>query len=319
MNNRDEHAGHHLRLKKRASFFSVSVAIILATAKLAVGITINSLAIIAMAIDSIMDIVMSAANFVGIRMAAQPADPEHPFGHGKFETMAALFQGTVILGIGIFLTYEGVRRIVSGDTMATEGLQLGIAIMAVSAMVSLVLSRYLRRTARTTDSLALQTDSLHYSTDVWTNGGVMVALTVMFFVPWPWLDPLISILIALYIIKEALPLLGKVLNELAESALPETQRQQITEIVLANREIVDLHDLRTRKSGSTKIMDMHITVCKNYTIKQAHDIADAVEASLKEQFADADIVIHLDPCSVKHCPEETPNTQCPIGKQTIKS
>ncbi|MBB5021982.1 cation diffusion facilitator family transporter [Desulfurispira natronophila] len=301
----------HTALKKRASLFSVCTALMLAILKLAVGISINSLAIIAMAIDSILDIIMSAVNFVGIRYAARPADPGHPFGHGKFETLAALFQGLIILGIGIFIAYEGISRLGSGEAPVMDGLHLGLAVMAFSVVASFILSRYLLRVASTTDSLALRTDSLHYATDVWTNGGVMVALGIMLIAPLGWIDPVISIIIALYIIKEALPLLLKVFHELTESALPQEQIAAITEIVGSDPSIIDMHDLRTRRSGSNKIMDMHITVCRHYTLEQAHDIAHSMEERLQRSFAGASVVIHVDPCVVAHCKTTLPGT-CPL-------
>lgn len=286
--------------KLRASRLSITVATLLALLKMVTGFSVNSIAVIAMAIDSVMDILMSAINYIGIRFAAEPADARHPYGHGKFETMAALVQSAIIFAIGIIIGKEAIARLISGE-FVMEHLEFGIAVMALSTVISFFLSRYLNRVALKTDSIALKTDALHYSTDVWSNGGVFVALVIMYFLPIPWIDPVISLVVAVYIMKEAVMMLWRVFQELTETALPDELQQEIEAIINDEKALIDFHDLRTRKSGSINVMDLHITVCRFFTIEQAHRIADKVEARIKNGVPNADVVIHIDPCSNNYC------------------
>jgi len=164
-------------LKLRAARISIATATGLALAKFTIGLLTGSLAVLASAVDSLLDILMSAVNYLAIRQAEQPADENHPFGHGKFETSATLFQSLIIAATGSWIIFEAVRRLRQGVELA--GLEQGMIILLVSVGVSVAISRYLRRIARATDSSALAADALHFSMDVYTNLALVAGLILI--------------------------------------------------------------------------------------------------------------------------------------------
>lgn len=273
----------------------------LATIKLIAGVMTGSLAVLASAVDSLLDILMSSVNYFAIRHAEQPADESHPFGHGKFETAATLIQSTIIAGTGLWVCVEGVRRLTGEIELARiEG---GMIVLLLSVAVSSAISRYLRRTARLTDSSALQADSLHFAMDVYTNLALLLGLILINILNTPWLDPVLSILVGLYIIFEAIKLMRHGMRDMLDEELPESMRAEITRLIESHPgDLVDYHNLRTRRAGSQKIMDFHLTVCRHLTVEQAHDIADALEKRIEDSLQGADVTIHMEPCKAHHCP-----------------
>lgn len=289
------------QMKMRAARYSVITAVSLATLKLVTGLATGSLAVIASAVDSMLDLVMSAVNFVAIRQAEQPADESHPFGHGKYETLATLIQSLVISGSGIWIIIESIRRLQSGSKVERVG--EGIVVLAISVLVSIWISRYLRRVGKVTESSALTADSLHFAMDVYTNLALMVGLIILSFIKAPWLDPLMSLLVALYILKEAFSLIRHALRDMLDAELPESIRAEILRLAEIHRgELLDIHNLRTRRAGSQKIMDFHLTVCRHLSVEQAHQIADHLENRIRKKIRGADVTIHIEPCEKEDCP-----------------
>ncbi|HXV22113.1 MAG TPA: cation diffusion facilitator family transporter [Desulfuromonadales bacterium] len=300
--------------KIRAARFSIATAAALATLKLATGLATGSLAVISSAIDSLIDILMSGVNYLGIRQADQPADSRHPFGHGKFETMATLTQSLLIALSGGWIIFESVRRLLQGAALARLG--EGMAVLLLSATVSWVLARFLRRVARETDSSALQADALHFAMDVYTNLALVIGLGAITFFDLPWLDPVLSLLVALYILYEAIRLVRHSLRDVLDEQLPETIRKEVEQLIRAHHEhLLDFHNLRTRRAGSQKIMDFHLTVCKHLSVEEAHAIADHLEKRIKQQIPGADVTIHIEPCLRPDCPGIA---QCPVEKTRLE-
>lgn len=287
--------------KIHAARLSVVVAAGLAVAKLATGILTGSMAVISSAVDSLLDILMSSVNFMAIRQADQPADENHPFGHGKFETIATLFQSLIIASSGFWIVYEASRRLIQGTELSRLG--GGMAILAFSSAVSWLIATYLRKVARETDSSALHADSLHFSMDVYTNLALVAGLGIVALLGIPWLDPVLSMLVAIYILYEALRLLRHGVRDLLDEELPPNLRKEITNLIEAHREdLLGYHNLRTRRAGSQKIMDFHLTVCKHLTVEEAHAIADKLEHAIEGQILGADVTIHIEPCRRDDCP-----------------
>jgi cation diffusion facilitator family transporter len=287
--------------KIRAARFSIATATALATLKLITGLATGSLAVISSAIDSLLDILMSGINYLGIRQADQPADSRHPFGHGKFETMATLTQSLLIALSGGWIIFESVQRLLRGAALTRLG--GGVAVLLLSAAVSWVLARYLRRVARETDSSALQSDALHFAMDVYTNLALVVGLGAITFFDLPWLDPVLSLLVALYILYEAIRLVRYSLRDVLDEQLPETIRREVEQMIRAHHEhLLDFHNLRTRRAGSQKIMDFHLTVCKHLSVEEAHAIADHLEKRIQQEIPGADVTIHIEPCLRPDCP-----------------
>ncbi len=289
------------RRKVRAARLAVLTACCLAVAKLATGLFTGSLAVLASALDSGLDIIMSGINYFAIHHASQPADESHPFGHGKFETAATLIQSSVIAGTGLLIGYESVRRLLNGVELAR--LESGMVVLLVSAAVSVAISRHLRRVGVECDSAALKADSLHFSMDVYTNLALLLGLILVTAFNAPWIDPLLSLLAAFYILYEAVKLLRHGMRDMLDEELPPPVRDEIRRLIEKHQGVMaSYHNLRTRRAGSQKMMDFHLTVCRHLTIEEAHAIADLLEERIRSEIAGADVTIHIEPCSVDRCP-----------------
>jgi ferrous-iron efflux pump FieF len=293
--------------KVAAARISVLTATALASMKLVAGVLTGSLAVISSAVDSLLDILMSGVNFMAIRQAEQPPDECHPYGHGKFETLATVFQALVISASGLWICIEALQRLQSGRTV--EKPLGGIAVLVVSLIASFLLTRYLRRVAKATDSSALQADALHFAMDVYTNLALLLGLLILFWFDLPWLDPVMSLLVAVYKVNEAVQLLRHGLRDVLDERLPDSVRTQIEQLIATHRnELFDYHNLRTRRAGSQKLIDFHLTVCKHLSVEEAHRLTDHLEARIAEQIIGADVTIHIEPCQLPDCPgrEECP-------------
>ncbi len=287
--------------KIKAARLSIATATGLAVIKLITGVMTGSMAVLSSAVDSLLDILMSGVNFFAIRQAEQPADQNHPFGHGKYETLATMIQSLVIAGSGVWIIYESVNRLRQGVVLSKLG--GGIGVLLFSTVVSVWISRYLRRVGRQTDSSALEADSLHFAMDVYTNLALVVGLGIIQLVQISWLDPVLSILVACYILFEAMRLVRTGLRDVLDEELPATVRAEVERLIEAHRgEISDFHNLRTRRAGSQKIMDFHLTVCKHLSVEEAHSIADHLEKRIEADIRGADVTIHIEPCQRLECP-----------------
>jgi len=287
--------------KLAAARLSVFTALALAILKFLTGLLTGSLAVLTSAIDSLLDILMSGINLMAIRHAEQPADEEHPYGHGKFETLATLFQSLVIAGSGGWIVYEAVQRMIEGYAIRKTG--IGIVVMLVSTIASYLISRHLRKVARETDSSALEADSLHFSMDVYTNLALLTGLLLISQFNLPWLDPVMSILVACYILFESIRLLRHGMRDILDEQLPETVRHEIESLINDHKhELFGYHNLRTRRAGSQKLIDFHLTVCKHLSVEEAHDITDYIEKKIGEEISGTDVTIHVEPCRRHDCP-----------------
>ncbi len=287
--------------KVAAARVSVATATSLALLKLVTGLVTGSLAVITSAVDSLLDILMSAVNFMAIRQAEQPADERHPYGHGKFETIATIFQAVVIAVSGGWICVEAIHRLQSGRTL--EKPLGGIVVMIFSLAASLWITRYLRRAAEATDSSALAADALHFAMDVYTNLALLTGLVVLFWFDLPWLDPAMSLAVACYIVWQAFGLLRHGLRDVLDEQLPDTIHGEIEKLIAAHKaDLLDYHNLRTRRAGSQKLIDFHLTVCKHLSVEEAHQITDHLEGKIAAQVSGADVTIHIEPCQEENCP-----------------
>ncbi len=289
-------------LKKiRAARLSVVTATLLAIIKIAVGVATGSMAVLASAVDSILDILMSSVNFFAIKKAEEPADECHPFGHGKYETVATLIQAFVIAISGSWIIFEATRRLIQGSELKMVG--GGIAVLIFSTLISFAISRYLRMVAKQTDSSALEADSLHFSMDVYTNLVLAAGLFILQISGITGIDPILSMLVGAYIIIEAFKLVRHGMRDVLDAELPPAIREEVTRLLddfKAN--LVNYRNLRTRRAGSQKFMDLDLIVCRHMTIEEAHDIADNLEKRIKKDIPGSDVTIHLEPCLSDECP-----------------
>jgi cation diffusion facilitator family transporter len=289
-------------LKKiRAARLSVVTATLLAIIKIAVGVATGSMAVLASAVDSILDILMSSVNFFAIKKAEEPADECHPFGHGKYETVATLIQAFVIAISGSWIIFEAARRLIQGSELRM--VSGGIAVLIFSTVISFTISRYLRRIAKETDSSALEADSLHFSMDVFTNLTLAAGLIILQLTGLTGIDPLLSMLVGAYIIVEAFKLVRHGMRDVLDAELPPAVREEVTRLLDDFEEnLVEYRNLRTRRAGSQKFMDLDLIVCRHMSIEEAHDIADNLENKIKKDIPGSDVTIHLEPCLSDECP-----------------
>lgn len=283
-----------------AARFAVGYAAVLAAVKFGVGLLTGSLGIVSSAVDNVADIVMSGVNFLSIRKSAAPPDANHPYGHGKVETVASLFEGAVVALIGAWIVNEGVRRLRA--RVFPGEVDLGIVVMGASVAASWYIARYLRRVGEETDSPGLKADSLHYRTDIWSGGGVLLSLLVFRLTEWKWVDAAVGMVVGAYIIVEAAGILWEAVQDLVDRGLPPETVGEIRRIIDRHRPmLVDFHDLRTRRSGAEKHVDFHVVICREHKLEDAHRLADHLEWEVSRALGNAHVVTHIDPCEIE-CP-----------------
>ncbi len=285
------------RLMRNATYASVSVAITLIAAKAAAWIITDSVAILATLIDSLLDALASVVTLLAVRHALQPADSEHRFGHGKAEALAGLGQAAFITGSAVLLATEAAGRLSSPQSVTHEF--VGIGVMGFSIALTLGLVLYQQFVVRQTGSVAIGADRLHYVGDLLVNAAVIGALLATSLLGQSWIDPALALLVAVYILWSAWRIVRAVLDILMDRELPDADRLRIREIVLAHQAVQELHDLRSRRSGTDTFIQLHIELDGAMSLIEAHEISDAVEADIREAFPGAEVIIHQDPAGIE--------------------
>ncbi len=283
---------------KRATYLSVAVAVTLIVIKFVAYFETNSVSLLSTLVDSVLDASASLINLFAVRHALLPADDDHRFGHGKAEALAGLFQSAFIAGSALFLLFQAIERALHPE-IVTEG-ELGIAVMIVSIILTIILVLYQRHVIRLTNSVAISADSLHYVGDILVNGSVIAALIISYYFNWIYADSLFAIGISFFIFYNAWSIIRASLADLMDEELGDEERAAIEEIVLASPGVLNLHELRTRRSGITVFIQLHLDLDGTISLTEAHDLSDVVEARLMEKFPDSEILIHQDPILHTH-------------------
>ncbi len=285
------------RRRSRAAAMSVATATGLVILKAIAGFLTNSLSLLASAVDSLTDIFASGVNYFAIRTASRPADEDHAYGHGKAEGLAGLFQGAVICASGLYLGSEAVKRLIKPEPVDAGSVAVGV--MVVSIIASYVLVRYLRKVARETDSMALEADSLHYSTDVLANAGVLAVLVAVRLTGYPIFDTVVSLMISGYIIYAAFGVMKSAVDHLMDRALPDDVVARAREIALANPEVLGVHDVKTRSAGAHSFIELHLEVDGSRTLREAHDASVQVLRAIESSIPNSKVFVHTDPVDVE--------------------
>lgn len=279
----------------KLSIASVSLLIIL---KVVASILTGSIGILAQAVDSFLDLFAVAVTFLAIRIAVKPADGEHPFGHGKVENVAAIVQAILIFSAGGLIIYSAIRRIITGT--AIELTEVGIGVMLVSIIASIFLSRHLLRVAQTADSAALEANARNIAADVYSAAAVLAGLIVVRFTGLHIIDPVIALLVALFILKVAYDVVRRSFGALIDVRLPEAEENAIRASVMEHGgEVVSFHRLRTRKAGSQRYIDLHLVMPKNASVDESHRMCDHLEQDIKNRLHHTSVTIHVEPCSIE--------------------
>ena len=278
---------------RRATKLAVAAAALLIVGKLGAWLATDSVSLLSSLADSVMDVLASLINLFAVRHALLPPDHEHRFGHGKAEPLAGLGQALFITASAIFLIVEAVGRIMEPEPIARA--PVGIGVMVFAIIVTTALVAYQRHVVRLTGSTAIRADSLHYASDILMNVGVIAALALAMTVGWALADPIIAIAIAGVIVHAAVRVALGAIQQLMDREFPEEDRARIRRIVLEHPEVLDCHDLRTRRSGIDSFIQVHVEMDRSLTLLRAHEISDAVEASIRKAFPNAEVLIHADP------------------------
>jgi ferrous-iron efflux pump FieF len=281
------------RIMRLATYASVAVATILIILKLFAWVATNSVSMLSSLVDSLMDVAASVINLFAVRHALQPADNEHRFGHGKAEPLAGLGQAAFISGSAMFLVIQSAERIASPRPI--EHNTWGYTVMGISIALSLVLVLIQKSVVKRTGSLAIGADSIHYQSDLLANGAVILSLVLTSQFGILLADPLFALAIAGFIVWGAWRIADDALKMLMDRELPEPDRQRIREIALAHAGVRSVHELKTRVSGPTIFIQLHLVMDRDLTLLRAHAIADAVEADIENHLPNAEVIVHEDP------------------------
>jgi cation diffusion facilitator family transporter len=293
---------HHRKTK--VALISVVSNAVLMSMKLIVGLMIGSVSIMSEAIHSGVDLLASLIATFSVKTSGLPADTKHPFGHGKVENISGTIEAILIFLAAIWIIYEAVMKLLYPRPIGYVG--WGIGIMLVSTLVNLAVSDMLFKVARETDSIALEADAWHLRTDVYTSAGVMASLTLILIshriFPDPdihWLDPVAAIGVALLIFRAAFKLTLQSGHDLIDAKLPAGEEAWIRHLIMTRRRfaIRGFHHLRTRKAGNFRFVDFHIKVAPDMSVEDSHNITVDLSMSIKNQFPQASITIHTEPCN----------------------
>jgi len=275
--------------------------------KIIASIITGSISIRADAIHSALDLVAAVVAFIGIRVSDKPADGRHPYGHGKAENISGvLVAGLIFFAAGIII-YEAIKRLISGAALELIG--VGIFVTAAAIAINGLLSWYVLRVSRATDSIALEASGRHMLTDVFSSCAVLVGLTVVHFTGLIMLDSIVALLVASIIVKSAYGIMRKSFGGLIDVKLPEAEEGVVRAAIMEHvGELVEFHKLRTRKAGNQRYIDLHVVMPRNISLEEAHSMCDHLEQDIKSKLQRASITIHVEPCS-EEC------QQCPISPE----
>jgi cation diffusion facilitator family transporter len=282
--------------KAGATKLLIGVVVGLIAFKVVVGWLTGSISILAQAADSLLDLFAGIITFSAIRFAAKPADAEHQYGHGKAEDIAGVGQGILIFIAGGLIIYSAIDRIITKHDIV-ELPEAGIAVMAVSIVVSIFLSRHLLKVSRRTGSVALEANARNIATDVYSTSAVLVGLTILRFTKLNIIDPILAIGVAIYILKVALDTVRKPVAGLLDEKLPPSEEAVIEDSLKKHsREVSGFHALRTRRAGSQSYIDLHLVMAGDISLEQVHQICDQIEVEIQNVLHEASVIIHAEPC-----------------------
>ena len=281
--------------KTGAAALSVASNSALILLKAIAGTITGSVALLTEALHSATDLVASIVAVFSVRAADVPADESHPYGHEKIEDMAAAIEGVLILVGSIVIAFEAVRHLIEGT--GVQRLGVGIAVLAVSIVVNLLVSRTLSRRARATGSVALAADAAHLTTDMLSSGGVLAALALIAATGWDWLDPVIALVVAAVVAVTGVRILTRSSRVLVDQTLPDPELAVIRDVVSANAErgIVGFHELRGRQAGARRHVDLHVQFRSGTSLEDAHRTAHMLQDAIRERLGETDVLIHLEP------------------------
>ena len=284
-----------MKIQQKATIIATTTAFFLAILKLSVGIFSGSIAILASAIDSLLDMGISIFNFVAVKNSWKDPDDQFNYGRGKIEALAAFLEGIIIAMAGIFIAYESVSRIIYQKPVGEIG--IGVVVMIISVIVTGWLVGYLESVAKKTKSIVIASDALHYKTDLLSNLAILVGLILVAWLWWNYIDAIIGIGIAIYIAFSAFDIVKKWFLLLLDVSLDEMHVVNILDILDNHKELSDYHNFRSRESGGVKFVEAHLVFHENISLLDAHRVSHEIEDEIRKLDTDSEwsILFHLDP------------------------
>ncbi len=293
-------------LKASTARLSILSNTVLFFLKLAVGFSVGAVSLISEALHSGIDLLASGIAFWAVRKSVTPPDLEHDYGHGKYENLSAATEALLVLAAAAGIVYEAYQRL--GKASVSDNLHYGIIIMIISIIINYFVSRRLEQVAELTGSQALKADGLHLQSDIWTSVGVLIGLFLMWLTGWAWIDSLLAVCVAGIIFWNGWEMVKESLLQLTDASLPPEEEERIGKIIADRPEVLGYHCLRTRKSGSCKLLDVHVLFDGDMRLSQVHAICDELEQEIRRGgFGSMDILIHPEP--MKGHVEETKEYQ----------
>jgi cation diffusion facilitator family transporter len=282
------------RSKKFAAGMSIASNTILVTGKLVVGILINSVSVISEAVHSGIDLMAAVVAFIAVRESSKPPDKRHPFGHGKAESLSGFFEGLIIFLAIFIIVYQAIEKIIRGGEVGK--LDLGLLIMGVSALLNTIVSRQLFKVSKKSESLALEADALHLSTDVLTSAGVFLGLLLIKITGLNILDPIIALMVAVVIGHAAYDIVKRSFHDLMDEGLSESELSAIEKVLVDHSgSFIGFHDLRSRKVGNVREIDLHLVQSHDISLADAHKVCDHIEEEIIKAIPNAHVTIHVEP------------------------
>jgi cation diffusion facilitator family transporter len=281
--------------KVKVAALSIASNTTLIILKIVAGILSGSVSIISEAIHSSMDLVASIIAFFAVRFSSKPADEEHPYGHGKIENVSGVIEGLLIFVAAFLIIMEAIKKLLEPDPSMDISF-VAIGVMLFSAIANIFVSKVLYKVAKEEDSIALEAGALHLKTDVYTSLGVSFGLILIKLTGIAILDPIVAMLVAFLIIKESWTLCRNAFSPLIDTKLSDEEEHKILAVMNKYKnEILDYHRLRTRKSGNIKLVDFHMTVNEELTVKESHALCENIENDLEEIIRNTSVNIHIEP------------------------
>lgn len=280
--------------KKFAAGLSITSNALVIVTKIIAGMVSGSISIISEAIHSLSDFLASVLTFFAVTRSAEPADKEHPFGHGKYEDMSGFIEGGLIIFAGFFIIFEAMEKLLHGYSLESESM-LGIYVMAFAVAANFLVSRYLFYVAKKSDSVSLLADAEHLSTDIFSSLGVLIGLVLIKITGIAALDPIIALIVALIILKAGFSISKETLNNLLDGSLPNEDIAKIEEILKRNSVIKGYKNIKGRKSGQYKDIELTLLFNPDMKISCAHNICDQIENEIKKNLGQVSTTIHAEP------------------------
>jgi cation diffusion facilitator family transporter len=278
----------------RLSIYSNTLLLVI---KLVVGTFMGSISVLSEALHSGIDLLAAVIANYSVKKAGEPADDEHKFGHGKFENVSGTIEAILIFFAAIIIIYTASKKILLGEELPNEFIGIGIVVMGISAVVNFYVSRRIMAVAKKAESIALEADAYHLTTDVYTSVGVFIGLVLIQITGNSIFDPLMAIIVGFIILKASYDLTKRSVSGIMDVRLSDTEEEMIKSIIQDHySQYAEYHNLRSRMSGAERFVDLHLVVPKNQNVVEAHDFCDHLEKEIKAKIPNLSILIHIEPC-----------------------